>query len=100
MSDEHEQGGITQKAEAIANLSATKSVEIVEGAEQIVGGDLRGGLAKILKAAGNIATGATEKGLEIAADVADKVKADVADKVNKPTETEPTETVQGASVPE
>jgi hypothetical protein len=51
----------------------------VEGAQQILGGDVKEGLAKILKAAGAIATGATEKGLEIAADAADKVK--------KPTET-------------
>ena len=76
MSDE--QGGIQQKASDIANESVAKSHEIVEGAEQILGGDLKGGLAKILKAAGDIAIGATEKGLEIAEDVVDKVK--------KPTE--------------
>jgi hypothetical protein len=39
---------------------------------------------KFSRRAGDIATGATEKGLEITADVVDKVK--------KPTETEPTET--------
>ncbi len=82
MSDE--QGGIQQKASEIADMSAAKSGEIVEGAQQILGGDVREGLAKILKAAGAIATGATEKGIEIAADAVDKVK--------KPTETEPTET--------
>ena len=81
MSDE--QGGIEQKASDIADESVAKSGEIVEGAEQILGGDLKGGLAKILKAAGDIGTGATEKGLEIAADVVGKAK--------KPTETEPTE---------
>ncbi len=78
MSDE--QGGIQQKASDIANEAVAKSGEIVEGAEQILGGDLKGGLAKILKAAGDIATGTTEKVLEIAADVVDKAK--------KPTETE------------
>jgi hypothetical protein len=100
MSDE--QGGIRQKASDIANESITKardiadesiakardiadesitkSGEIVEGAEQILRGDLKGGLAKILKAAGDITIGATEKGLEIAADGVDKVK--------KPTETQ------------
>jgi len=72
MSDE--QGGIQQKASDIANESVAKSREIVEGAEQILGGDLKGGLAKILRAAGDIAIGATEKGLEIAEDVVDKVK--------------------------
>ena len=82
MSDE--QGGIQQKAGEIADLSATKSSEIVEGAQQIVGGDVREGLAKILKAAGAIATGATEKGIEIAADAVDKVK--------EKTETQPTQT--------
>ena len=83
MSDE--QGGIHEKASDIANESVAKSGEIVEGAEQILGGDLKGGLAKILKAAGDIATHATAKGLEIAADAVDKAK--------KPTtETEPTET--------
>jgi NTP pyrophosphatase (non-canonical NTP hydrolase) len=82
MSDE--QGGIQQKASEIADLSAAKSGEIVEAAQQIVDGDVREGLAKILKAAGAIATGATEKGIEIAADAVDKVK--------KPTETESAET--------
>lgn len=82
MSDE--QGGIQKKASDIADESVAKSGEIVEGAEQILGGDLKGGLAKILKAAGDIATGATEKSLEIAAEVVGKAK--------KPTETEPTET--------
>jgi len=82
MSDEQDK--IQQKASDIADESVAKSGEIVEGAEQILGGDLKGGLAKILKAAGDIATGATEKGLEIAADVVGKAK--------KPTETEPTET--------
>ncbi len=83
MSDE--QGGIQKKASDIANQSVAKSGEIVEGAEQILAGDLNAGLAKILKAAGDIATHATAKGLEIAADVVDKAK--------KPTtETEPTET--------
>jgi hypothetical protein len=80
----HDQGGIQKKASDIANKSVAKSEEIVEGAEQILGGDLKGGLAKILKAAGDIASHATEKGLEIAADVVGKAK--------KPTETEPTET--------
>jgi hypothetical protein len=75
-----EDGGIQQKASEIADESVAKSGEIVEGAQQILGGDVKEGLAKILKAAGAIATGATEKGLEIAADAADKVK--------KPTETE------------
>ncbi len=82
MSDE--QSEIQQKASEIANESVAKSGEIVEGAQQALAGDVREGVAKILKAAGDIATGATEKGLEIAADVVDKVK--------KPTETEPTET--------
>jgi hypothetical protein len=82
MSDE--QDGIQQKASDIANKSVAKSGEIVEGAEQILGGDLKGGLAKILNAAGDIATHATAKGLEIAADVVDKAK--------KPTESEPTKT--------
>lgn len=83
MSDE--QDGIHQKASDIANESVAKSGEIVEGAEQILGGDLKGGLAKILKATGDIATHATAKGLEIAADVVENAK--------KPTtETEPTET--------
>jgi len=77
MSDE--QSGIQHKASDIANESVAKSREIVEGAEQIISGDLKGGLAKILKAAGDIAIGATEKGLEIAEDVLDKVR--------KPTET-------------
>ena len=74
----------SQKASEIANESVAKSGEIVEGAQQALAGDVREGVAKILKAAGDIATGATEKGLEITADVVDKVK--------KPTETEPTET--------
>jgi hypothetical protein len=78
MSDE--QGGIQQKASDIASESVEKSGEIVEGAEQILRGDLKGGVAKILKAAGDIATGATEKGVGIAADVVGKVK--------KPTETQ------------
>ena len=77
MSDE--QGGIQHKASDIANESVAKSREIVEGAEEILAGDLKGGLAKILKAAGDIAIGATEKGLEIAEDVVAKVR--------KPTET-------------
>ena len=86
MSDEQEQGGIRQKAEAIATESAIKSAEIAEGAKQILGGDVRGGLANILKAASDLATNATEKGLEIAAEV-------VADRGNKPSETtETTET--------
>ncbi|HEY2402625.1 MAG TPA: hypothetical protein VGI23_19885 [Steroidobacteraceae bacterium] len=78
MSDE--QGGIQQKASDIASESVEKSGEIVEGAKQALGGDVKGGVAKILKAAGDIATGATEKGVGIAADVVGKVK--------KPTETE------------
>ena len=76
MSDE--QGGITQKASDIASESVAKSGEIVEGAKQALGGDVREGVANILKAAGDIATGATEKGVGIAADVVDKLK--------KPTE--------------
>lgn len=79
-----DQDGIQQKASEIANESVAKSGEIVEGAQQALGGDVREGVAKILKAAGQIATGATEKGLEIAADVVDKTK--------KRNETGPTET--------
>ena len=44
MSDE--QDGILQKASDIANESVAKSGEIVEGAEQILGGDLKGGLPR------------------------------------------------------
>ena len=73
-----EQSEIKQKATEIANESAAKSGEIVEGAQQALGGDVKAGVAKILKAAGDIATGATEKGVGIAADVVDKLK--------KPTE--------------
>jgi NTP pyrophosphatase (non-canonical NTP hydrolase) len=79
-----DQDGIQQKASAIANESVAKSGEIVEGAQQALGGDVREGVAKILKAAGQIATGATEKGLEIAAEVVDKTK--------ERNETGPTET--------
>ena len=78
MSDE--QGEIRQKARDIANESVEKSDEIVEGAKQALGGDVKEGVANILKAAESIATGATEKGFGIAADVLDKVK--------KPTESE------------
>ena len=52
----------------------------MEGAKQALGGDVKEGVANILKAAESIATGATEKGFGIAADVLDKVK--------KPTESE------------
>ena len=78
MSDE--MGGIRKKASDIANESVDKSGEIVEGAKQALGGDVKEGVANILKAAGDIATGATEKGFAIAAEVLDKVK--------KPDETE------------
>ena len=72
MSDER--GEIRQKASDIASESVEKSGEIVEGAKQALGGDVQGGVANILKAAESIATGATEKGFGIAADVLDKVK--------------------------
>ncbi len=72
MSDE--MGGIRKKAGDIASESAEKSGEIVEGAKQALGGDVQEGVANILKAAGDIATGATEKGFGIAADVLGKVK--------------------------
>ncbi len=78
MSDE--MGGIRQKAGEIASESVEKSGEIVEGAKQALGGDVKEGVANILKAAEKIATGATEKGFAIAADALDKVK--------KPTESE------------
>ena len=52
----------------------------MEGAKRALEGDVKGGVANILKAAGDIATGATEKGVGIAADVLGKVK--------KPTESE------------
>ena len=78
MSDE--MGGIREKADEIASESVEKSGEIVEGAKQALGGDVKEGVANILKAAGEIATGATEKGIGIAADVLGKVK--------KPTESE------------
>lgn len=78
MSDE--QGGIQQKASEIATESLVKSGEIVEGAKQALAGDIAGGVANIIKAAGDIATGATEKGVGIAADVVGKLK--------KPSETE------------
>lgn len=74
MGDEQEQGGIQQKAEDIVTESVVKSGEIVEGAKQALGGDLGGGLSSILKAAGDIATTATEKGIGIAADVVEKIK--------------------------
>ena len=74
MSDE--MGGIRKKASDIANESVDKSGEIVEGAKQALGGDVKEGMANILKAASDIATGATEKGFAIAAEVLDKVKKD------------------------
>ena len=73
-------GQKSQKAGDIASESVEKSGEIVEGAKQALEGDVKGGVANILKAAGDIATGATEKGVGIAADVLGKVK--------KPTESE------------
>ena len=69
-----EQGGIREKATEIAMNSVIKTGEIVEGAKQAITGDVQGGITNIVKAAGDIATGAAEKGLGIAADVFDKVK--------------------------
>jgi len=41
-----EDRGIQQKASEIADESVAKSGEIVEGAQQILGGDVKEGLAK------------------------------------------------------
>ena len=49
MSDE--MGGIREKADEIARESVEKSAEIVEGAKQALGGDVKEGVANILKAA-------------------------------------------------
>ena len=63
-----------KKAGDIASESIAKSGEIVEGAKQALGGDVAEGVSNIIRAAADIATGATEKGMGIAADVVEKLK--------------------------
>jgi hypothetical protein len=75
MSDQqHEADGIRQKVSDIVSDSVQKSGEILEAAKQALGGDVKEGLTNILKAASDLATNATEKGIGIAADVIDKLK--------------------------
>ena len=74
-------------AVTIATNSLTRSGEIVEGAADVLKGDVKGGVGKIATSAADIATTATTQGLKIATQNLEGVREAtdaVADKANKP----------------
>ena len=53
----------------IATTSIHKSGDIVAGADEVLHGDVSGGVGHIIQAAGDIATNAAEQGIQIAKDL-------------------------------
>lgn len=69
MADDSRVDKVLEDAKSIASTSIEQSGEIVAGAGEVLKGDAGGGVDRIMKAAGEIATNAVHQGTQIAKDL-------------------------------